>query len=56
MWISMVLVVISERTVVVEQTKFGQRRNRRSGSWLENQYILMWWVWMEMWEQCLLLY
>jgi hypothetical protein len=40
MWISTVLVVISEKTVMVEQIELGQERNRRSGSWLESQYIL----------------
>jgi hypothetical protein len=56
MWISTVLVEISERTVITEQTMFGWERNRRSGAWLESLYLLMWWVWMEMREQCLLLY
>jgi hypothetical protein len=56
MWISTVLVVISERTVMTEQTNFDRERNRRSGPWLESSYLLMWWVWMEMRERCLLLY
>jgi hypothetical protein len=50
MRISTVLVVISERAVMTEQTKYGRERNRQSEAWLESPYLLTWWVRMEMWE------